>query len=152
MSAIPPTALPGCFATPTSKADPCASAFDSTEAVTVNTLQNLQPVSRALLTFLHIDPSLVRHDDRDRLRILVKLVANNPGNDLIGNELNHLRMLWARGFPVGALDDDSRALLDVSEATRLVVELRTRLGTQCPDDEHERALVNRLMRLAGYDD
>ncbi|MGY3231211.1 hypothetical protein ACVWWJ_002695 [Luteibacter sp. HA06] len=152
MSAIPPTAVLGRFAKPGVKADPCTSAFDSTEAATVSTLKNLQPISRALLTFLHIDPSLVRQDDRDRLRILVKLVANNPGNDLIGNELNHLRMLWARGFPVGAFDDDSRALLDVSEATRLVVELRTCLGSQCPDDERERALVNRLMRLSGYDD
>jgi hypothetical protein len=144
------------------RADPCTNAFDSTEAATVSTLKNLQPIRRALLTFLHIDPSIVRQEDRDRLRILVKLVANNPGNDLIGNGLigndligdglNHLRMLWARGFPVGAFDDDGRALLDVVEATRLIVELRTRLGTQCPDDEQERALVNRLMRLAGYDD
>jgi hypothetical protein len=127
------------------------SAFDSTDPGTVMALENLQPISRTVLTFLHIDPGLARVVDRDRLRAVVKLVVANPSNDLIGFAINDLKKMWERGFPISAFDDDTRTSLDVSEATRLVVDLRNRLGTRWPDDEWERAHINRVMRLLGYE-
>jgi len=128
------------------------SAFDSTDPGTIAAIHNLHPIGRTVLTFFHIDPGLARPASRDRLRSVVKLVMANPPNDLIGIAINDLRKLWRRGFPVSAFDDDSRALLDVVEATRLVDDLRNRLGTRWPDDEWEHAHIHRVMRLLGYDE
>jgi hypothetical protein len=127
------------------------SAFDSTDPGVITALANLPPISRTVLTLYHIDPSLTRPVERDRLRALVKLILARPDNDLIGKALHDLRVMWRRGFPVPAFDDDSRLLLDIIEAKRLVTGLRNALGTCWTNPDWERDHVNRVLHLCGYD-
>lgn len=127
------------------------SAFDSTDPGVVMALSNLQPVTRTVLTVLHIDPGLARQVERDRLRTLVKLIVAKPGNDVIGMALNTLHGMWRRGFPVPAFDNDTGPLLDVVNARRMVTTLRTELGTCWADVAWERGQIIRILRLLGYD-
>ncbi|QWT22114.1 hypothetical protein KPL74_08915 [Bacillus sp. NP157] len=129
-----------------------SSAFDSTDPDVVMALANMQSVTRTVLVLFHIDPSLARGVERDRLRVLVKLVMANPGNDLIGFALNALHAMWARGFPVGAFDDDTRLLLDVTGARSLVTGLRKALGTCWANPGWERDHVERVLLLLGYEE
>jgi hypothetical protein len=130
---------------------PATSAFDSTDGFVIHTLEHMRPVSRSVLTFLHVDPALARQSERDRLRTLVKLTAADPDNQLIGRAYQDLRALWQRGFPVPAFDDASRGLLPEGDAHRLVKGLRETLHTRWDNEEWERVHVERLMRLLGYE-
>lgn len=127
------------------------SAFESTDPGVQTALRNMPAVNVTVLTLLHIDPSLSRPRERDRLRILVKLTCANPSNDIIGTAYQVLRTLWDRDFPVPAFDDSSLRLLPEEDARQILTQLRVDLGTRWPTDERERPHIERLMRLLGYE-
>lgn len=136
---------------PMSSVIPTTSALDSTDAFVTHTLEHMRPISRTVLTFLHIDTALSRQSERDRLRTLVKLTAADPDNPLIGRAYQDLRALWQRGFPVPAFDDPSRGLLQETNARRIINGLRETLHTRWDNEEWERVHVERMMRLLGYE-
>ena len=78
------------------------NAFDSTDPGVKIALANLNPFTRSVLTWLHIDPALSRPTERDRLRTLVRLAAVSASNETTGKSLLVLREMWRRGFPVPA--------------------------------------------------
>lgn len=123
---------------------------DSTGPGVASTLANLSPVSRCVLTYLCIDPTLSRPAERDRLRILVSLTAGNPGNDLVGRGYQDIHELWRRGFPVPAFDDDTRPRASIAEARDRIAAIRINLGTAWEGAQGERAQLLRLLTLLGY--
>lgn len=127
------------------------TAFESTDPRVTSTPASLSPISRCVLTYLSIDPSLVRPTERDRLRFLVSLTAANPGNDLIGRGFRDVRELWRRGFPVPAFDDDTLPMVGIGDASKRIEDIRVCLDAAWPRPQAERAHVLRLLTLLGYD-
>jgi hypothetical protein len=128
------------------------SAFESTDPHVLTALSNMPAVNVTMLTLLHIDPSLSRQRERDRLRTLVKLTCANPSNAIIGTVYQGLRAMHGRGFPVPAFGDSSLRLLPEDDARQLLTQLRADLGTRWPSDALERPHIERLMQLLGYED
>lgn len=127
------------------------SAFESTDPHVLTALANMPQVNVTMLTLLHIDPSLSRQRERDRLRTLVKLTCAHPSNDIIGMVYQGLRAMHGRGFPVPAFDNSSLRLLPEDDARNMLTQLRVDLGTGWTDEVWEHAHIERLMRLLGYE-
>lgn len=102
-------------------------------------LTGMPAITRAVLTCLHIDPSLSRQVERDRLRAVVNIAVGKASNDVVGNAYRALRQLWFRGFPLPAFDDPSSPPLSADEArvhlSRTHAELKTRMHK--PDRKEE---------------